>query len=283
MSLADRLKHRPARLAIAAALLLSACAPTAHTDAVVGGGADTMLRVGDAARDAGDLAAAIPVYRRAHALDPLNVEPLLRLARVLHGVGAYREAGNAWDRALRLEPRNFDARVGYGETLVALGQPALAVEQFAMAAEAGESARLANGLGVANDMLGDPVAAQAAYRAGLAEERSLKLLNNLGLSLALSGDTAEAIAVLEEANEIPGASARHRANLAIAYALSGDTARANEIVREDSDDLSAERAVAFYRTVAAIPDHAARVAAVGAYASARPNGAISVQNARAGR
>ncbi len=283
MSFAERLKQRPATLALAAAMLLSACAPTAHTDAVSGGGTDTMLRVGDAARDAGDLAAAIPVYRRAHALDPLNSAPLLRLATVLHGVGAYREAGNAWDRVLTLEPANFDARVGYGETLVALGQSVLALEQFRRAAETGQSTRLSNGMGVANDMMGDPVAAQAAYLEGLNEERTLKLLNNFGLSLALSGEPEQAIAVLEEAVALPGASARHRANLALAYAISGNTAGANTILAQDSDDLSAERAVAFYQTVAALPDHAARVAAVGAYSSARPNGAISVQNARAAR
>lgn len=283
MHFAERLKYRPAAVAIAAVLLVSACAPTVHTDGVAGGGTDTMLRIGDAARDAGDMTAAIPIYRRAHALAPLDSEPLLRLASVLHGVGSFREAGNAWDRALRIDPTNFGARVGYGETLAALGHPALALEEFRKAREIGTSARLANGMGVTSDMLGDPEAAQAAYREGLSDERSLKLLNNYGLSLALTGETEEAIAVLEEATTLPGAGARHRANLALAYATSGNTVHATEILMRDMDDVSATRAVVFYQTVAAIEDHAARVAAVGAYSSARPNGAISIQNARATR
>jgi len=277
------LKNHPAHLAIAAVLLLSACAPTAHTDAVSGGGSDTMLRIGDAARDAGDIGAAIPIYRRAHALAPLEPEPLLRLAGTLHSVGAYREAGNAWERILRLNPDDFEARVGYGETLAGLGQPVLALEQFQLAAEIGSSVKMFNGIGVANDMLGNPEMAQTAYRDGLAMNRTVKLLNNLGLSLALSGESEDAIAALEEAGSLADADARHRANLALAYTVAGNTARAAEILSRDMDDVSMMRAIAFYETVTALPDHAGKVAAIGAYSSTRSNGGISAQNARAAR
>lgn len=277
------LKNRPARLAIAAVLLLSACAPSAHTDAVTGGGAETMLRIGDAARDAGDISAAIPIYRRAHALAPLEPAPLRRLAGTLHSVGAYREAGNAWERILRLDPDDFAARVGYGETLAALGQPVLALEQFQLARETGSSATMFNGIGVANDMLGNPGPAQAAYREGLALSRTVKLLNNLGLSLALSGESEDAIATLEEAGALADAGARHRANLALAYTVSGNTARAAEILSRDMDDVSMMRTIAFYETVTALPDHAGKVAAIGAYSSARGNGTLSAQNTRAAR
>lgn len=283
MTFVKRLKQSPARFAIAAGLLVSACAPTAHTDAVSGGGSDTMLRIGDAARDAGDIAAAIPIYRRAHALAPLEVPPLLRLARTLDTVGAYREAGNAWKRALMIDPRSFEARLGYGETLAALDQPTLALEQFRLARELGSSAGLFNGIGVANDLLGDAAAAQAAYREGLGVERSLRLLNNLGLSLALVGETEEAIAIPEEANTFPGAGRRHRTNLALAYALGGAPERAAAIMAVDADQLSADRAQAFYTMVASLSDHESRVAAVGTYSAARGNGVISTKNPRAAR
>lgn len=283
MPRAEYLKNRPAQLVIVAGLLLSACAPTAHTDAVIGGGSETMLRVGDAARDAGDISAAIPIYRRAHALAPLEPAPLLRLAETLHSVGAYREAGNAWDRILRIDAKDFDARVGYGETLTALGQPILALEQFQMAAEISANTRMFSGIGVANDMLGNPDAAQAAYRSGLELEQTAKLLNNLGLSLVLSGQTEDAIAALEDAGKIGEAGARQRANLALAYTASGNTARAAEILSLDMDDVSMIRTIAFYETVTALPDHASKVAAIGAYSTARKNGALSTQNARASR
>ena len=283
MTLVERLKQRPARLALAAGLLLSACAPAAHTDAVSGGGSDTMLRVGDAARDAGDIGAAIPIYRRAHALAPLELAPLLRLANTLGEVGAHREAGNAWKRALQIDPRSFAARLGYGETLAALDQPVLALEQFRLARELGSSADLFNGMGVANDLLGDAAAAQAAYREGLAAERSLKLLNNLGLSLALSGAHDEAIAILEEANGFGAAGPRHRTNLALAYALSGRAEQARAIMAMDADEISAERAQAFYTMLASLPDHESRVAAVGTYSEVRANGVRSTGNPRRAR
>jgi Flp pilus assembly protein TadD len=267
MPRAEYLKNRPAQLVIVAGLLLSACAPTAHTDAVIGGGSETMLRVGDAARDAGDISAAIPIYRRAHALAPLEPAPLLRLAETLHSVGAYREAGNAWDRILRIDADDFDARVGYGETLAALGQPILALEQFQLAAEIDANTRMFNGIGVSNDMLGNPVAAQAAYRSGLELEQTAKLLNNLGLSLALSGDTAQAIATLEEADRFSEAGARQRANLALAYTASGNTSRAAEILSRDMDDVSMMRTISFYETITALPDHASKVAAMGAHST----------------
>ncbi|MEP4380650.1 MAG: hypothetical protein ABJ215_07290 [Alphaproteobacteria bacterium] len=280
MTLVERLKQHPARLTLAAGLLLSACAPAAHTDGVSGGGSDTMLRIGDTARDAGDISAAIPIYRRAHMLAPLELEPLLRLANTLSGVGAHREAGNAWKRALLIEPRSFDARLGYGETLAALDQPILALEQFRLAAELGQSADMFNGMGVAHDLLGDAPAAQLAYRKGLGDERSLKLLNNLGLSLALSGEYDEAIAILEEASGFPAAGSRHRTNLALAYALSGEAGRARAIMAMDTDEVSAQRAQAFYTMLASLPDHESRVAAVGTYSAVRDNGTRSIENPR---
>jgi len=283
MTLVERLKHRPAPIALAAGLILTACAPAAHTDGVSGGGSETMLRIGDTARDAGDIGAAIPIYRRAHALAPLELAPLLRLAETLGDVGAHREAGNAWQRALLIEPRSFEARLGYGETLAALDQPVLALEQFRLARELGASADLFNGMGVAHDLLGDAEAAQVAYREGLASERSLKLLNNLGLSLALSGENDEAIALLEEANGFPGAGGRHRTNLALAYALAGQADRARAIVAMDTDPVSAERTQAFYTMVASLPDHESRVAAVGTYSAARGDGTRETENSRRAR
>lgn len=283
MTLVERLKQHPARLAIAAGLLLSACAPAAHTDGVSGGGSDTMLRIGDAARDAGDIGAAIPIYRRAHMLAPLQLDPLLRLGDILGDVDAHREAGNAWKRALAIDPRSFEARLGYGETLAALDQPILALEQFRLASDLGGNADLFNGMGVSHDLLGDAAAAQLAYRDGLNETRSLKLLNNLGLSLALSGEYDEAIAVLEEANGFKAAGSRHRTNLALAYALSGQAGRARAIMAMDTDEVSAQRAQAFYTMLASLPDHESRVAAVGTYSAVRDNGTRSTANPRRAR
>ena len=256
--------------ALIVSLALCACAPVPHTDAVTAGDHATLLRVGDAARDAGDAATAVPFYRRAHQLVPLAPEPLLRLASTLNDLGAHREAGDAWHRALTLEPRSFEARVGYGETLAMLGHPALALEQFRLAQRLGQDASLFSAVGVAHDILGDATAAQDAYRQGLALERNLKLLNNLGLSLALSGELEEAVEVLEEAAAFPGAGSHHRANLALAHALNGATERAVAVIAMDGDEVSIGRMLAFFSTVAGMPDHKSRVAAMGVI------GAVSV-------
>ncbi len=242
---------------------LSACVPTPHTDAVLDDDREILLRLGDVARDSGKFAAAIPFYRQAHLLDTQDPTPLLRLAETLDGLGRYREAGNAWKRVLTIDPHNFEALVGYGETLVVLGQPSLALEQFHLAREHGSDAALFNGIGVAHDILGNAEAAQTAYREGLSLDRDLKLLNNLGLSLALSGAHEEAVTILVQANALPGTGLHHRANLALAHVLGGSSKRATAVLVMEADEQMIERMLEFFAVVAGLSDHKSRVAAMG--------------------
>ncbi len=279
----NRIKRTRMQLAIAAVLIVSACAPAAHREGAAGGDSAAMLRIGDAARDAGDPAVALPHYQRAHRLDPQNMTTNIRIAQTFNQLGNYDAAGNAWVSVLHLEPRNFDALVGYGNTLTALRQPIAALEYFRRSQEHGETAAQLNGMGVAHDMLGNAVQAQDAYRSGLAKEPgSLRLSNNLGLSLALSGDFTEAIKILEAVVEMPGADARHRQNLALAYGVAGFSDRSLMVGRQDLDDSSAQRNLTFYRLVADMRDHAAKVAAVGARThNGMPAGGLAVQSAAA--
>jgi len=256
-------KRSRAQLAIAVALVVSACAPQAHRDGTAGGDAANMLRMGDAARDAGDPAAALPLYQRAHRLDRESNVATVRIAQTFNQLGAYHEAGDAWSSMLRLDPRNYDALVGYGITLTALRQPHLALEYFRRAEEIDQSAALFNGVGVANDMLGNAMQAQDAYRRGLElTGNSMQLMNNLGLSLALSGGHQESIETLERVAAMPGAGVRHRQNLALAYALGGFSERAHMVASKDFDDELAIQKMAFYRMIADMRDHAEKVAAV---------------------
>lgn len=247
----------------AVSVCLSACVSTPPTGAVPGGDSEMLLRIGDSARDSGDFMAAIPFYRQAHLLDTRDPAPLLRLAETFDDLGEYREAGDAWKRALAIDPHNFEARVGYGETLVVLGQPLPALEQFHKAREHGSDADLFNGIGVANDLLGNAEAAQTAYREGLDLDRNLKLLNNLGLSLALSGAHGEAAVVLAQANALPGAGLHHRANLALAHVLGGSPERAAAVLATEADERTVERMLEFFAVVAGLPDYKSRVAAMG--------------------
>jgi Flp pilus assembly protein TadD len=282
----NRIKRTRSQLAIAAILVVSACAPAPHREGAVGGGSAAMVRVGDVARDAGDPAVALPHYQRAHRLDPLNLVPIIRIAQTFNQLGAYTEAGDAWVSVLHLDHRNFDALVGYGNTLTALRQPVAALEYFERSQKVGETPVQLNGIGVAYDLLGNAGQAQEAYRRGLAlAPGSLRLSSNLGLSLALSGDFAQAIKTLEAVVEMPGAGVNQRQNLALAYGVAGFTERAQTVGRQDMDELSVQRNLAFYRVVVDMGnDHAAKVAAVGARTTGGiPSGVLAVQSATAVR
>lgn len=279
----NRIERTRMQIAIAAVLVVSACAPLAHHEGTVGGDSAAMMRVGDTARDAGDPSVALLHYQRAHRLDPQNMATTIRIAQTFNQLGAYGAAGDAWGSVLHLEPRNFDALVGYGNTLTALQQPIAALEYFERSQVHGETAAQLNGMGVAHDMLGNAVQAQDAYRRGLAlEPGSLRLFNNLGLSLALSGGSTEAIKIFEGVVDMPGAGIRHRQNLALAYGVAGLSERARTVGEQDLDDLSVQRNLTFYRLIGDMRDHAAKVAAVGARTeSGMPAGGLVVQNASA--
>ena len=252
-------------LMAASALTLAACASPSGTSAdKPGGDATSLVSLADTTRSNGDPAAAIPLYRRAQVLDPMNAAPLIGIGESLNQLGAYSEANDAWKKALSLEPNNPDALVGFGVALTGLNQPHLAVNRFQSAVALRPTARAYNGLGVAYDMLGEPDNAQIAYRTGLSVDPShLGLTSNLGLSFALTGRYSESIAMLERAATMPGANIRHRQNLALAYGLAGETERAEQLARADLDEQAVLQNMAFYATLRAMTDHAQKVAALG--------------------
>ena len=269
-----RLRLRPrARIALilAVPVLLAACVANPTTldirpgQAVPPGGESAALvRVADSMRDAGDVAGAIPFYRRAHQLDTLQATPLIRLALALHTVRAYAEASRTWRNALALDPDNADALRGYGYSLIALNKPQLAIDQLRTSNEIEEDVRSYNGLGVAYDMIGDARGAQVHYRMGLQlAPDNMTLLNNLGLSLALSGDFPESIDLLLRVVASAVVTARHRQNLALAYGLSGQIEQAAAVARQDLDEEAVANNLAYYAILRAETDPAARFAALG--------------------
>ena len=269
-------ERRPCRLRmallVAAPLLLAACTadptvtgvrPTAE-DIAEGGEAATLVRIGDTMRDAGDVVGAIPFYRRAHQIDSLSAEPLVRLAEALQIMGAYDEASRTWRAALVINPNDPALLRGYGYTLIAVNQPQLAIDQLKASLEIADDVRPYNGLGVAYDMIGDPRAAQMHYRLGLQlMPDNLTILNNLGLSLALSGDFEDSIVLLRRVVASQDATARHRQNLALAYGLSGQVELAAQVASEDLGDEAVASNLAYYAILRAETDPAARFAALG--------------------
>lgn len=263
-------------LAAAGLLVLAACAgPIERELGVLNEDSASLMRVAANARNAGDSAAAIPLYTRAARLSPLSAEPWIALGRTFNELAAYDEAANAWTEALFLAPKNVSALTGYGVSLTGLNQPHLALAKYEAAtavlidpegviAADFDERRMRNGLGVVYDMLGDPQRAQESYRAGLRiDPRDLTLSNNLGLSLALSGQYEAAIDILMEAVEHPRAGAKHRLNLALAYGLAGRSEDAARVARIDLDEQLVRRNLTYYHVIRGLKDHAERVAAVG--------------------
>jgi len=259
-------------LSLIAGLALAGCADDIYTRGqglmpdLENGDVSVMLRVADSTRESGDPAAAVPLYRRAHKLAPEDPRPLIALAETLVEIGAYDDAAEVWVQALRLDDMNARALRGYGNTLVALGQPQLAMTRFAAANELEPDPATYNGMGVAYDVMGDAANAQDSYRDGLVlAPDDVSLQNNLGLSLALDGQYDEALALLEPIGLAPGATARQRQNLALAYGLNRDYEMAERLGRLDLDEVAVRQNLAYYDTLRGIDDHARKVAAVGTF------------------
>ena len=217
--------------------------------------AGVLVRVAKSTLASGDMVIAASLYRRAHTMDPGNYAAAAALARTLARLGAHNEAADVFRAAIALRPKDPDILRGLGNTLVALGQPAQAIEQYERAMREREDVRLFNAIGVAYDKLNDHNMAQAYYRTGLdTAPGNLNINNNLGLSLLLSGSFGEAIKMLRKVAADPNSTARQRLNLALAFGLAGEPEAAAEVARMDLDEASVQRNIAYYETLRALDD-----------------------------
>ena len=169
-----RLRTVNARIAFAALIvstLLGGCAtsgrPETATNTPQAGSSEQFTRLGDRARDRGDLALAASFYRQAYDAQPENVGPLVSLGHVLLEMRAPDKAEEAFQAALLREPRNFEALRGLGNARIEQhnAQQAIPPLEQAMAVAANDF-RVLNALGVAYDMTGNHIEAQKHYQSG---------------------------------------------------------------------------------------------------------------------
>jgi len=226
----------------------------------------TMLQVADETRAGGDLGSAVGLYRRAHEMALRDPVPLARAGETLAQLQAYTEAAEAYQAALALAPSDGDLHRGFGNVLLALGKPQLALAHLEIAAGKNPGdARVHNALGVAHDLAGRHDLAQQDYRRGISlAPDQLSLRNNLGLSQALSGDYNGAIATLSDLVSRPGATARNRQNLALVYGLAGDTTHAASVARGDLDDAAVRNNLNYYTLLRNLDDVGRTAAILGA-------------------
>lgn len=104
-----------------------------------------------------------------------------------------------------------------------------------------------NGKAVAFDHAGNHLAAQELYQQALKlSPDSVNIQNNLGMSLILNGQIEQAIALLQQLNDIPGAGKTVRQNLALAYGIHGDKDKALALNLKDLPEDEAKENMRFY-------------------------------------
>jgi Flp pilus assembly protein TadD len=260
-TVADRVRVAVGAVYLLALAPLAACGnrqpalnlPPPHSDPArqIAGDSSASLRFARAARDAGDLAAAVRLYRTL-AAEP-SATPALKaeFGNVLLAANMPDDAIDAFSQVPPGASERLDALLGLTKAHISLAQPtqALAAADQALA-RAPHDERVLVDRGVALDSLGRHAEAQASYRAALATApRAIAARNDLALSLAVTGQYDEAIALLTPLARSSEATPRIRENLALVYGLMGDAGRAASLSRADLDDGSIRANLEFLATI----------------------------------
>jgi Flp pilus assembly protein TadD len=233
-------------------LLLGACESSYGPK---GDAYDAAVRQADEARKAGNMDAAVPLYGRALEFNPDGLEAKLGLGQSYLAMGAGDEAAAQFRDVLSKRGGDSAARRGLAAALISSGQPALAERQVDAALQAdAQDYRALNLLGVALDMQGRHAEAQANYRRGIELAPDyVALRSNYGLSLAITGPAQEAVAQLAPLALTRAADARVRQNLAFAYAMAGDLEHSLQMSRRDLDERTAQRQLSYFMELRAMP------------------------------
>ncbi len=187
-----------------------------------------------ALRERGDLARAIPLYRRAAGDAPDVPLCWYNLAAALEEAGRLGEARAAIEKALHLDPGRPEAHNTLGIVLLGERRPQEARREFAAAVAADpRNAHAWNNLGNVERALGHAAAADAAYRRALdAAPNYPEALNGLG-TLAVQGDhPAAAVPYFDRALALAPGYHEVRLNRAIALQMAGSNAAAADAYRD---------------------------------------------------
>lgn len=211
---------------------------------------ESLLRLADSTRAAGDIPAAEKLYAQAVAQSKGAVKAHLALAEIYRLQKRYQPSLDILQAAAQLQPQNTEVLKELGHTQQAMNRLEEAVKTYdkAIAINA-KDGRLYNGKGVALDALGQHKEAQAAYRKGIkaAPEDNTYIENNLALSLILSTHYDEAILILQRLMNTEAANPTVRQNLALAYGLSGDEETAMKLGLQDLPPKEAKENIEFFR------------------------------------
>ena len=209
---------------------------------------ETLMRLGAAARAAGDLPNALSLYRRAASLESNPPAPFIAIGNTLIEMGQADEAIIAFNSALSREARNPEALRGVARAYLRTARPELAGQPLALAFEGTPNdPKLLMLIGVADDFVDQHGEAQARYRRGLEIAPGDPALTlNLALSLALTGDYDQAITRLRPLAAGPSGTPQDRQTLALIYGLKGDRRAAEKLALIDLEPAAAQHNLAAY-------------------------------------
>lgn len=177
---------------------------------------------------------AVPVARKALALDPDNVKLHLQLARSLAAIGSWENALATIDRALELRPDNVEALVIAGRIQVIRGRPEEALPRFEKAVDlaphqAGTLQQLAGCL----HALGRPEEAIPHFEAVLElDDGNVEALGDLADAYFRTDRWEEAREALQRALALRPYSARIRYRIGVFYRDTGNADFARKIFEE---------------------------------------------------
>lgn len=190
------------------------------------------IRMGNATLAGGDPVTAIALFERALQGQPDNYDAQLGLAAAQLRADRSDTAQLSYDKAAALRPDAVEPPLALGR--IALRQRRLTEAETrytqAKALAAPDDTRPLVGLGATFDLAGKRAEAQRCYRQALAIRPDDDASNNLALSLALGGNPREAVGILIDIVQKPGAPPQTRHNLALAYGLMGNMAAAENVL-----------------------------------------------------
>jgi tetratricopeptide (TPR) repeat protein len=154
--------------------------------------ADAYIKLGDAYTALDKAEEAYRAYASANELAPGNTRCYLGMGRLLHDAGMYNEARMRAELVLDRDPRNIDALLLYGRTLVRQSRFNEAIGAFNTALALDKRPAAYAGLAQAKLGAGDAAGAERVYRAGVDENpRSVEAGVTLGQFLIGSGRVDE--------------------------------------------------------------------------------------------
>jgi Flp pilus assembly protein TadD len=213
---------------------------------------ESLKRLAEATRAAGDMQATIDLYEQAARLAPNDIAPQLELARTYLAVNNYSKAITTLQKAESIDPNHSERLLLLAQAYISDNKPgrALAPLEQGLTPGAPDERKFLTYKGIALDMLNRYSDAQAAYKEALViapPEENIAIRNNLAMSYLMDNRTQEAIKIwqdlLGEGHDNPTI----RQNLAMAYGMTGDDEMALQLGLQDLPEKEAKENVNFLR------------------------------------